>query len=106
LIDPLIGRSIEAEQAGPPDTEPQDGVLWATVSEQLRVTPGEIRDYFDVFAKLPNLKVRYRNDQLALLGWLAGRSVGRSVDRWNDVLLGPAVVAAAAISSRTVALSP
>jgi hypothetical protein len=33
-------------------------VLWATVSEQLRVTPKEIRDYFDVFAKLPNLKVR------------------------------------------------
>ncbi len=28
------------------------------MSEELRVTPKEIRDYFDVFAKLPGLKVR------------------------------------------------
>jgi hypothetical protein len=35
----------------------KDGVLWATVSEQLRVNPTEIHDYFEVFARLPNLKV-------------------------------------------------
>ncbi|GAB5036251.1 protein conserved in bacteria with a cystatin-like fold containing protein [Nannochloropsis oceanica] len=34
-----------------------DGVLWATVSTELRVNPKEIRDYFDVFARLPNLTV-------------------------------------------------
>jgi uncharacterized protein (TIGR02246 family) len=33
-----------------------DAILWATVSEQKRDTPQEIRDYFEVFAKQPNLK--------------------------------------------------
>lgn len=35
----------------------KDAVLWGTVSEQLRVTPGEILSYFDFFAGLPGLKV-------------------------------------------------
>ena len=35
----------------------EDGVLWGTVSEQLRDTPAEIRDYFEYFAKLPELSV-------------------------------------------------
>ena len=35
----------------------QDGVLWGTVSEQVRDTPAEIRDYFEYFAKLPKLSV-------------------------------------------------
>ncbi len=34
-----------------------DGVLWGTVSEQLRVNPKEIRDYFEFFAGLPGLRV-------------------------------------------------
>lgn len=33
-----------------------DALLWATVSEQKRDTPQELRDYFEVFAKLPELK--------------------------------------------------
>ncbi|MDJ0842645.1 MAG: DUF4440 domain-containing protein [Crocosphaera sp.] len=35
----------------------EDGVLWGTVSEQVRDTPAEIRDYFEYFAKLPDLSV-------------------------------------------------
>ena len=35
----------------------EDGVLWGTVSEQVRDTPAEIRDYFEYFAKLPALSV-------------------------------------------------
>lgn len=37
----------------------EDGVLWGTVSEQVRDTPAEIRDYFEYFAKLPELSVSY-----------------------------------------------
>ena len=33
-----------------------DALLWATVSEQKRDTPQELRDYFEVFAKQPELK--------------------------------------------------
>ncbi|MDJ0511180.1 MAG: DUF4440 domain-containing protein [Crocosphaera sp.] len=35
----------------------EDGVLWGTVSEQVRDTPAEIRNYFQYFAKLPELSV-------------------------------------------------
>ena len=35
----------------------EDGLLWGTVSEQIRDTPAEIRDYFEYFAKLPELSV-------------------------------------------------
>lgn len=35
----------------------EDGILWGTVSEQIRDTPAEIRDYFEFFAKLPELSV-------------------------------------------------
>ncbi|HAC63119.1 MAG TPA: DUF4440 domain-containing protein, partial [Cyanothece sp. UBA12306] len=35
----------------------EDGVLWGTVSEQVRDTPAEIRNYFEYFAKLPQLSV-------------------------------------------------
>lgn len=35
----------------------EDGVLWGTVSEQVRATPAEISDYFEYFAKLPELSV-------------------------------------------------
>jgi hypothetical protein len=35
----------------------KDAVLWGTVSEQLRVTPGEILSYFEFFAGLPGLRV-------------------------------------------------
>ena len=35
----------------------EDGVLWGTVSEQVRSTPAEISDYFEYFAKLPELSV-------------------------------------------------
>lgn len=35
----------------------EDGVLWGTVSEQVRDTPAEISDYFEYFAKLPELSV-------------------------------------------------
>ena len=35
----------------------KDGLLWGTVSEQVRDTPAEIRDYFEYFAKLPELSV-------------------------------------------------
>ncbi|MGK7941596.1 MAG: DUF4440 domain-containing protein [Crocosphaera sp.] len=35
----------------------ENGVLWGTVSEQVRDTPAEIRDYFEYFAKLPKLSV-------------------------------------------------
>ncbi|NEO97389.1 MAG: DUF4440 domain-containing protein [Symploca sp. SIO2E9] len=35
----------------------EDGLLWGTVSEQVRDTPAEIRDYFEYFAKLPELRV-------------------------------------------------
>ena len=35
----------------------EDGILWGTVSEQVRDTPAEIRDYFEYFAKLPELSV-------------------------------------------------
>ena len=35
----------------------EDGLLWGTVSEQVRDTPAEIRDYFEYFAKLPELSV-------------------------------------------------
>ena len=35
----------------------EDGLLWGTVSEQVRDTPGEIRDYFEYFAKIPELSV-------------------------------------------------
>ena len=34
----------------------QDAILWATVSEQKRDSAQELRDYFEVFAKQPNLK--------------------------------------------------
>lgn len=33
-----------------------NALLWATVSKQKRDTPQELRDYFQVFAKLPELK--------------------------------------------------
>lgn len=33
-----------------------EAILWATVSEQKRDSPQELRDYFEVFAKQPNLK--------------------------------------------------
>ncbi len=35
----------------------ENGVLWGTVSEQVRDTPPEIRNYFEYFAKLPELSV-------------------------------------------------
>jgi len=35
----------------------EDGILWGTVSEQVRDTPAEIRDYFEYFANLPELSV-------------------------------------------------
>ncbi len=35
----------------------EDGVLWGTVSEQVRANPAEISDYFEYFAKLPELSV-------------------------------------------------
>ena len=35
----------------------KDAVLWGTVSEQVRVTPQEIEDYFKFFAQLPDLRV-------------------------------------------------
>lgn len=35
----------------------EDGLLWGTVSQQVRDTPAEIRDYFEYFAKLPELSV-------------------------------------------------
>ncbi|MEO1672813.1 MAG: DUF4440 domain-containing protein [Cyanobacteria bacterium J06631_2] len=35
----------------------EDGILWGTVSEQVRDTPAEISDYFEYFAKLPELGV-------------------------------------------------
>ena len=35
----------------------EDGILWGTVSEQVRDTQAEIRDYFEYFAKLPELSV-------------------------------------------------
>ncbi|MEM9509796.1 MAG: DUF4440 domain-containing protein [Cyanobacteria bacterium P01_E01_bin.35] len=35
----------------------EDGVLWGTVSKQVRDTPVEISDYFEYFAKLPELSV-------------------------------------------------
>lgn len=35
----------------------EDGLLWGTVSEQVRDTPAEISDYFEYFAKLPELSV-------------------------------------------------
>ncbi len=51
----------------------EDGVLWGTVSEQVRDTPAEIRDYFQYFAKLPDLSVssykgcvRMHDDNLAI----------------------------------------
>ena len=51
----------------------EDGVLWGTVSEQVRDTPAEIRDYFQYFAKLPELSVssykgciRMYDDNLAI----------------------------------------
>ncbi|MDJ0727659.1 MAG: DUF4440 domain-containing protein [Prochloraceae cyanobacterium] len=34
-----------------------NGILWGTVSEQVRDTPAEIRDYFEYFAMLPELSV-------------------------------------------------
>ena len=43
-------------------------MLWATVSEQLRVTPKEIHDYFEVFARLPNLKVSDYKPYIRLYG--------------------------------------
>ncbi|MDJ0580490.1 DUF4440 domain-containing protein [Crocosphaera sp.] len=50
-----------------------DGILWGTVSEQVRDTPAEIRDYFEYFAKLPQLSVssykgciRMYDDNLAI----------------------------------------
>ena len=51
----------------------ENGVLWGTVSEQVRDTPAEIRDYFEYFAKLPELSVssykgciRMYDDNLAI----------------------------------------
>jgi len=35
----------------------EDGILWGTVSEQVRDTPAEIQDYFEYFANLPDLSV-------------------------------------------------
>lgn len=69
----LINPTLTLSPSPPTSTYPhtQDGVLWATVSEQLRVTPGEIRDYFDVFAKLPNLKVTDYKPYIRLYGDIA-----------------------------------
>eukprot|EP00903_Cladosiphon_okamuranus_P013383 g12471.t2 len=39
------------------DLYARDGVLWGTVSEEVRETPEEIYDYFDYFARLPNLRL-------------------------------------------------
>ncbi len=51
----------------------KDGILWGTVSEQVRDNPAEIRDYFEYFAKLPELSVssykgcvRTYNENLAI----------------------------------------
>ncbi|EKU21634.1 putative protein conserved in bacteria with a cystatin-like fold containing protein [Nannochloropsis gaditana CCMP526] len=49
----------------------KDGVLWATVSTELRVNPKEIRDYFDVFARLPNLKVSDYKPYIRVYGDIA-----------------------------------
>ncbi|CAM9808765.1 unnamed protein product [Scytosiphon promiscuus] len=35
----------------------EDAVLWGTVSEEVRETPEQIYDYFDFFARLPNLRL-------------------------------------------------
>ncbi|CAN0444928.1 unnamed protein product, partial [Hapterophycus canaliculatus] len=35
----------------------EDGVLWGTVSEEVRDTPEQIYAYFDYFARLPELRV-------------------------------------------------
>lgn len=45
-----------------------DGVLWGTVSEQLRVSPGEILSYFQFFATLPNLRVAAYKPYVRVLG--------------------------------------
>lgn len=49
----------------------KDGVLWATVSTELRVNPQEIRDYFDVFARLPNLTVTDYKPYIRMYGDIA-----------------------------------
>lgn len=45
-----------------------DAVLWGTVSEQLRVTPQEIEDYFEYFARLPDLKVSAYKPNIRIFG--------------------------------------
>lgn len=45
-----------------------DGVLWGTVSEQLRVNPSEILAYFQFFATLPNLRVAAYQPYVRVLG--------------------------------------
>ena len=51
----------------------ENGLLWGTVSEQVRDTPAEIRDYFEYFAMLPELSassykgcVRMYDENLAI----------------------------------------
>lgn len=49
----------------------QDAVLWATVSPQLRVTPREIQDYFEVFARLPQLTITNYKPYIRVYGDVA-----------------------------------
>lgn len=63
-----------------------DGVLWGTVSEQLRVSPGEILSYFQFFATLPNLRVAAYKPYVRVLGESGTvRSVFSCVCVWDGV---------------------
>lgn len=45
----------------------RDAVLWGTVSEQVRVTPQEIEDYFKFFAQLQDLRVTSYKGNIRIL---------------------------------------
>jgi hypothetical protein len=49
----------------------KDAVLWGTVSEQLRVTPAEILDYFQFFTSLQGLKVTAYQPFIRVMGDVA-----------------------------------
>ncbi|KAG5182649.1 hypothetical protein JKP88DRAFT_208654 [Tribonema minus] len=60
-----------------------DGVLWGTLSEEVRDTPAEIFDYFDYFANKPHLRVSGYRPLIRVDGDVA-LNTGYYTFTWDD----------------------
>jgi uncharacterized protein (TIGR02246 family) len=71
-------RWIEAVTTTDPETVAalyaDDAVLWGTLSPYLRITPEQVRHYFEHFMQLANLTAIYHHPQVRVYGDVAVNS--------------------------------